>query len=496
MSNIFGSLQIAKTGLYVSQQALNVIGNNISNANTDGYTRQTINIESIDPSVLVRFHQGVSSGKGATVTDIEQVRSDYIDKQLRGEYSSQNYWNTRSDEMGYIDSIINETSDHSSITSALANFYTSLSALSSNPDKPEIRTNVQQSGIKLCETLNYYYGQLVDQQNSYNNSMKTTVDSINGYLTSIADYNKQIAAYELGGQTASSLRDKRNVAVDGLSKLINIDYSEDSDGNLNISTGGSALVSGADATLLEAEPELTGEVSGETGYYQIYRTGDSDPLEYTSGQLKAYKDLRDGDTSDNIGIPYLLSNLNTLSQSLSKAFNEVHETGYTMPYGSNNSQTGIDFFKVPSGDYSNITAGNISLSDEVVASSYNIAASSEYVEPSSSNSQQGNNEVALKLYALTSSDGIADVGNFEDYLKSFIVTAGISSTNAGDLKDSESSIVENLENRREATSGVSIDEEMVNLMSSQHAYQAAARVLTAIDEILSTLINNTGRVGL
>lgn len=495
MSSIFGGLEIAKTGLYISQQAMNVTANNISNANTKGYTRQRISSESLYPSVFTRFHEGVAVGAGVRIKNVEQIRSAYIDRQLRSGYSALGYSSTRAQEMEFICSIINETSNNSSISLALSDFYNSLSQLSASPDNAEIRTNVQQNGLKLCETLNYYYNQLVDQQNSYNESMKATVDSINSDLAAIADYNRQIAAYELSGQSANELRDKRALALDDLSKLINIDYSEDETGQITIKTGGSTLVDKNNAYLLEAKPELTGKVSGESGYYQIYVTGEETPLVYTGGQLKAYSDLRDGDTVGTVGIPYMLENLNTLARSLAKEFNAVHRTGYTIPAGSGGSLTGIDFFNVPVDGYDGITAGNISLSAMVLENVNNIAASSSPIDLNAADTQEGNNEVALKLYALASSKDIEDIGNFENFLKSFIVKVGISSTSAKDMNASQDTIVTNLENRRESISGVSIDEEMVNLMANQHAFAAASRMLTAIDDALDTLIKRTGIVG-
>lgn len=496
MSSIFYGLEIAKTGLYVSQQAITLTGNNIANASTEGYTRQRLVIDSVYPSTNSRYLNGVTVGGGADVKQIDQVRSSYIDRQLRGEYSSLGESDTRSSELEFIESILDETSVTSSISTALKDFCNSISKLTSSPDSIELRTNVQQNGVKLCETMSYYYNQLVEQQNTYNDSMSVTVDQINNLLSSIGDYNKQVYSYELSGQPANELRDQRNMLIDQLSQLINIDCSESVDGKLTITSGSSTLVSHVDVTLLEAKPELTGNVSGESGYYQTYLEGQSSPFTYTGGQLKAYKDLRDGDTVDNLGVPYLLSSLNTLAQGLAKEFNDVHKTGYTIPYGGGTSQTNINLFEVPSGGYDDITAGNLSLSDEVLESAYNIAASSKYINLSAEDTQEGNNEVALLLNALTTSKNLASVGNFSSYLKSFVVQVGISSASARDMFKSQKAITDNLEARKESISGVSIDEEMVNMLSFQYAYSAAARVMTAIDDQLNTLINNTGRVGL
>ncbi len=495
MSSLFYSLEIAKTGLYVSQHGLTLTGNNISNANTQGYTRQRMVVESISPSVLSRFNEGLKVGGGASLKQIDQIRCAYIDRQLRGEYSALGQWSKRSSELDFIESILDETDESASISTALADFYDSLNKLTTDPGSVEVRTNVQQNTIKLCETLNYYYSQLVAQQNSYNESILATVNQVNDLLSGIADYNRQVYAYELSGHSANELRDKRALLVDELSQLINIEYTENSNGELTITTQGQTLVNHNVATLLRAEPELTGVVSGEAGYYEIYLGSETTPFLYSEGELKALKDLRDGDTVNNIGVPYLLSSLNTLARSLAEEFNTVHRTGYTIPYGGGASLTNVDFFNVPTGGYTNVTAGNIRLSDAVLADVRNIATSDSAVDPTAANSHMGNNKIALLLYKLTSRTDLPTVGGFDNFLKSFIVQVGIASKTAREMFGSQSTIISNLETRRESISGVSIDDEMVNLIAYQHSYAAASRVMTAIDDALDTLINGTGRVG-
>jgi flagellar hook-associated protein 1 FlgK len=488
MSGLFYGLEIAKTGLYVSQKGLKLSGNNIANANTEGYTRQRLVIESLYPSTMSRLNIGLRIGGGANVKQIDQIRSAYIDRQLRGQYSALGEWNTRSTEMEFIVSLINETKDATSLSSALASFYDSLSKLAEHPESLEIRTNVQQNAIKLCETFNYYYNQLVDQQNAYNDSIQVTVNSINSLAKSIADYNKQIFAYELGGHAANELRDQRALLVDKLSQLVNIEYSENANGQLTITTNGQTLVSNNSATMLQTSPDVT------TGFYDILYEGAD--FNYDSGELEAYRLLRDGTTVEEMGIPYLLSNLNTLAQSLAQSFNEVHETGYTIPIGAGASLTGIQFFDVPAGGYAAITAGNIALSAEVLADGRNIAASDAPIDLNAEDTGIGNYKIAQKLYELTTSKTIAGIGSFDDFLTSFVVQVGIACSSAQDMSESQTAIVDNLETRRESISGVSIDDEMINILSFQHSYAAAARVLTAIDEAIGILINNTGRVGL
>ncbi len=499
MSGLFYGLEIARSALTVSQKAINLTGHNISNANTEGYTRQRLIVQSIEPaSANVRLSpiaKGMTGG-GAEISKVEQIRSDYLDRQYRNQSSKMGYWQTRSEELEYIETVINELSEDSSISTAMADFFNSLSDLSIDPVSKEIRATVQQNALKMTETFNHYYDQLVELQNSYNQSMKLTVDEINNLVTNIAKYNEQIYAYELSGNAANEMRDRRNLMIDQLSELVNITATESADGKMIVSCEGTDLVNHTTATLLEARPELTGEVSGEPGYYEIYVGSTSTVFNYSSGKLQALKDLRDSTSVDNLGIPRILQSLNTLAQSIAEQFNAIHSTGYTMPTSTTTSQTGINLFKVPAGGYGDITAGNFSLSADVLDNVFNIAASSQVIDLSAASTNEGNNVIALAMVTLASSTNVPTVSNFENYLKSTVVEVGIKSSSCKASLESQQSVVGNLNDRRQSISGVSMDEEMVNLVSYQHSYSAAARVLTAIDEALEVLINRTGRVGL
>lgn len=497
MASLFYGFEIAKTGLYTSQKAISVTGHNIANANTVGYTRQRLVTESIDPygghSRLAPTLSGAVGG-GVTVQLLDQVRNEYVDRELRRENASMGQWQTHTQELGFVEKLLDETSE-SSISSALGDFFNSLSVFSLDPVNKEKRTNVQQNAIKLTETFNHYSKQLTELQGSMNESMQVTVNQINDLVTSIADYNKQIFAYELSGEQANDIRDKRGVLLDELSKLVNIEYSENSDGQLSVSVEGVKLVDHTTTTLLEAVPDQTGAVSGESGFYSIYYEGTTTPFAYSDGQLEAYRIMRDGSTVDEIGIPRLLDNLNTLARGLVEEFNAVHQTGFTMPDGTNPSQTGIDFFEVPAGGLADVNAGNFSLSTEVLDNVWNIAASDVFIDLSQANSQQGNNKIALKIFELTTSNDLSSVGNFESFLNSVIVEVAIESSHCINMAQSQSCICQNLENRRQSISGVSMDEEMTQLITYQHSYSAASRMITAIDEALDVLINGTGKVG-
>jgi len=496
--SLFYGLQISTSALFASQKAISLTGNNIANADTKGYTRQRVISASIDPSTdITRFNQALSAtvGGGVEISYIDQVRNAYIDTQYRMENAALGQWQTRSEEMSYIETLLDET-EGGTISDAVSEFFDSIQELSMDTVSTEIRTNVQQTAITMIDTLATYYDELTGLQSRMNDNMSVTVDEINELVRGIVDYNKQISAYELSGEQANDLRDKRNVMLDSLSELVNIEYHEDSDNHLSVTVEGELLLDHTDARVLEVVADQTGVVSGTTGFYSINFADNGATFDYSNGKLEGYRMLRDGNAVDEVGIPRILSNLNALAQSIAEEFNTVHETGYTMATASTASVTGVDFFEIPAGGYGDINAGNLSLSAEVLSSVNNIAASDTLIDLSADNTQEGNNVIALQLAELTSSSTLSSIGSFEDFLKSSIVEVAIESAHDNAMYESQQSIVDNLLQRRESVSGVSTDEEMVNLITYQHAYSAASRMITAIDEALEVLINRTGKVGL
>lgn len=493
----FQGLEIAKTGLFLSRQALNLTGHNIANANTAGYTRQRFITASIDPGSAIGRFGTINSrriGGGVDVQTLDQIRNSFIDKELRREYSMQNELEIRAQALSYMESLFEETSD-SSLSKAMANFFDSMNELTTDASSKELRTDVRQNAIALTETFNHYYMQLLELQKSQNEEIRTTVEEINNCLIAIGDYNKQIFAYELSGEKANDLRDKRNLLLDSLSELVNIEYYENTEGQLIVTVEGNEFINHTTVTKLYTAPDEIGVVTGEPDFYRVYVEGTTDEFEFSGGKLFAHMKMRDGNSADDIGIPRIIDSLNTLARSIAKEFNAVHSAGYTLPDGSEPSKTGVNFFDVPSGDYNLVTAGNIKLSDDILQSVYNIAASDTLIDPTGGNPQQGNNKNALRLVELSSKNDLDTVSNFESYFKNSIVEIAVESAHVQKLLNSQSSIVENLENRRLSYSSVSIDEEMVEMIKWQHSFSAATRVINAIDEEMETLINKMGIVG-
>lgn len=586
MSSTFGILQTAKSGLSVAMQNLNITGHNISNANTEGYSRQRLNTSAIDPSNGTYLISQVNTsrvGKGVEVTSVQQIRSLYLDDQYRDLNSDYNYSEFRTQALTYLEGLFEgETGDESGLTTAIEDFYSALNSLTEDASSKSYRTSVQQTALALTESFNIVYEEMTDLWEDQNDSIRANADGINSLAAQISELNKAIAQYERTGETANDLRDERNLRLDELSGLVNITYgtNENNGSMIDVQIGGLNLVAGTEVNEIQVdsasghiaeidaltaqiasvnagiaqavangEPtaDLIAELSGYlddlrefidisatadsngitevtfcgvslisgsgavsikdaadtdlTAWVELYRnnlTLDGGELgigagTVTGGELYAHMEMVEGSDSDVAGIPYYMSQTNTLARTIAENVNAIHSTGYTYPDGSSPSVTGINFFGVPTDsggaeDYSLITAGNFSLSDKVFENACNIAASSEKVDLSGDSTQTGNSTIISALVT-----DLNDSRYYEmlDSIVGHLSTTGSTSTS---LLDTKESLLSSIETQRKSVSGVSTDEETTNLIMYQQAYTACGRVITAIDEMMDILMD-TGIVG-
>ena len=543
-STFFG-LEIGKTGLTVSQIGLDITGHNIANVDTDGYTRQRIIATAYDPFATVGRALSVSQanvGGGVNIKVHDQIRSAYLDRRYRTENTANAYWQKRTESMRYLESYFDNTNEETSINFSLARFFEAMKVLAEDTVEGAPRTLLQTAGKDLVQQLNSIYNGLIDLQESQNQVVDVTVIRINQIADEIAQLNKSIYGYEITGYYANDLRDKRNLLVDELSALADVEYKEYADGNhtkFEVSIGGKKLVNHVDTWTLGVREVNNGIAElGENKkvlqpYWKYDNNGAAIPdadseLVLKGGELKAYLDMRDGDAVNKNpkGIPYYVEMLNNFARALVQEVNKLHRQGFND--NVDGSWDGIDFFwaKDEKGNYfeldaSNnqidlcdpdklylVNAGNICLSKEVEADVYNIACSSVKIEKKNGTPdqlQRGNNENMNALYALFIKKDIAlgdlttggiSIGSLDGYATSIRFDVGNTLNTAIKTADNYVTLTIAAENQRLAVAGVSLDEEMTNLVKYQHAYNGAARVITAMDELLDKLINGTGRVGL
>ena len=519
MRSTFYGLEIAKTGLFVSQNQLDITGHNIANVDTAGYTRQRVNTAALPPAAgagLIGTDIKGTSGRGVDTLYVEQVRNSFLDYQYRKENSATMKWQTKEQYFEYVEALFNNELDDmvisTGVSSVFSNFYNSLSELEKSPESQSLRDNVQQNAIKMTETMNQYYDRLVEQQDTLNESVRITVSEINDIARQVARLNEQIYGYELSGAKANDLRDQRNSLLDTLSGLINVNSYEDTNGQMVVEIDGKNLVRHSQYQQFVAEKNVPNPLDdGATQLYGVYwadREGNAtaNAVSIQDGALRGYMDVRDGNSKDEVGIPYVVQQLNKLCQKIASDMNAIHETGYTIPSDKSGgeSRTGIDFFYVPADeadpskkDYSQITAKNFRISDEIMKDVYNIAASDMPVSKDGDvNEQKGNGKIALALAELiTKKDEKGNPDNIDSVYKSLMSDISKGMEHIHDTADGQAVMKAHLEQQRKSISNVSLDEEMTNVVRFGHAYSAASRVISAIDEQLDTLINKMGLVG-
>lgn len=502
MASTFAGLSIAASGLSSSQAGLAVTSNNISNVNTTGYTRQTVNQYAVSPAAV---YTG-SVGGGSQVSSIGQVRELRLDQKYWRMNLAAGEWETKANSLAELESVFDEISGDG-LNAIMNDFYTVLEKLSNDPSSSAARTEVKQTGLAICEYLNSLSRELNAFRSDLNGDVKTTVNSINSYAGQIAALNQQIQLAAASGADANELKDQRSLLIDQLSKLTDVEVGEtlagtqagDANTLLTISINGNILVSGGNARtlLLDSDADSGGMVT-------IYWQDTNEQFTPAGGELKAYLELRDGagSGSDYKGAVYYLDQLDIYARTFAKAFNEglyaSGESGYSghaAGVGADGS-TGVRFFSydgksstelMASGAdmdsvYANITAGNLSLTSDILADINKIAAAS-------ASGEAGNNENINSLISLSQDTRMFDTGAPLDFINSIVTTLGSASSYAQRLSTKSAAVLTSIETRRSSLSGVSTNEETANLTKYQQAYEASAKVMSVWNEIYQDTIS-------
>lgn len=507
MSSFFG-LSIAMKGLYASQNSIYVVEHNISNADTAGYSRQISGQKAATP--LKRSDGTGMVGTGVDSTTVKRIRDVFLDNRYWKQNVDYGEWSVKSSLLSELESLMDETSENG-LNEVLSNFSSSLEDLADNPESGQARAVVLQNGISLCRYLNNAANSLQSMREDYNQSVKIKVNEINSYAKQICDLNEQIYKAELDGSAANDLRDQRTLILDKLSKIADIEANEINAGTLpngkkdvrfQVILNGVSLVNHFQVNTLECY-EID-EGSDRDGMYGIRWANTGREVNFSGGEIKGYLDMRDGsgENGEYKGVTYYTGMLDSFARIFAKAFNEgIYGDGVQYCSGHAggaglDGASGIRFFSfdgkssealLETGSdtdsiYDNITAANISVSSDVEEDVNKIAAASISGEP-------GNNENISVLVDIFNDTRVFDEGMPEDYISAIVSTMGVASAYASRLSENKESVLNNIDNCRTSISGVSLDEETSNLIVYQQTYNAAAKMISVIDELLDVTIN-------
>lgn len=447
LSNLLG---IARSAIFTHQRAVDVTGHNIANAATEGYTRQRASIKAETPA---RMPWGFV-GRGVRVESIERSRNEFLDNAFRSENSALGKFSTLKDMLSEIEMIFGEPSDNG-LDASLDAFWDAWSDLANAPISTPARTVVQMQGRQVARQFNLIADRITDTRSSVVEQLSADVGDVNALATQLGELNQQIASSAKG---VADLADERDRLLDQLSELAPVSVAENSDGSVRVFAGDTMLVDGV------ATHPLTVRVSGD-GSITLAAEGRSIPVTLTDGRVAAYLDLLD------TGIPEVRQQLDDLAEAVVSSVNSLHRSGATLDAG-------------PAGDFFNpngTTAISMALATDVDASVESIAAGS--------GSGPGDGSVALSIADLRNT-GISSLGGAtpSEYYTALISELGQDVRSSRMFAEAQETLVSNFDGRRKSESGVSIDEEMVNLISHQTAYAAATRLITVADEMMQDVL--------
>ena len=463
MLGIFGALDMGSNSLSVQEEAMEVTGQNLANVNTTGYTRQQLVVQSATPLQTTIGQEGT----GVEATGISQATDALLNGQIQSENSVSGSLNAQQQALQDAETSLNEqitntttgTSSPSGLTADLAGLFDSFQSLSTDPTNLSDRQAVVSSAQQLSTEFNQVSTQLGTINTQLNQSIQNGVTSSNQDLAQIASLNQQIMQAQADGGSANDLSDERERTIEDLANYTNITATAQSNGAVNINIGGVTMVSGG----TEADSLATYDSGG--GQLLIKAQNAGTPLTLTSGGIEGNITTRDG------ALATLQTSVNTLASQLVTQVNGIYSSGYDL-----NGNTGADLF-------TGTDASDIGVNGAV-------ANDPSQFQASGTAGATGDNTVILALAQLGNSN-ISGLNN-QTFSQSWAQTVGNLGETASAVNEqvsNSSAVTQMLTSQRNSVSGVSIDQEMTNLMQFQKSYEASAQLITTLNEMLQTVVD-------
>ncbi len=471
-------LETARRALEAQQTALQVTAHNIANANTPGYSRQVMAMLPTAPYTVPTLSRSVGAGQvgtGVSVSDISRVRDAFLDAQMRDVQNTIGDMEARRDALQEVEIIFNEPSE-SGLHSVMDAFWQSLQDLANNPESPSVRSAVQQAGENLASAFRTTYRQLTDLRDNIDSVIRARVSEINDIAKEIAQVNGEIANVTAVGDKPNDLLDKRDALLEKLSKYVDVTIQPEQNGAISVFVNGMAVASPFGYSAIQ----ITNDPANHNYAALSWPTTPPTPAQLKSGELNGLLTVRDSLVDDYLG------QLDNTAASLATSINAIQTTGYGLP---GTTPPPPDFFTAQGGGP--INAANVEVNPAMTLA--DIAAAANNGSPTPDNPGDGSN--ALKMAAVKSQPDAVYLGGFspDDYFRALIGKVGLETGETTRMADGQGLLAKQIENQRDAFSGVSLDEEMVNMMRYQYAYQAAAKLISVTDDMLDTLINRLGR---
>ena len=514
MRSTFAGLNTMYRGIVANQVSLDTVGHNITNASTEGYSRQKVNQAATLSSTIYTTYGQKQLGTGTDVLSVMRARDVYADKQYWKESATNNYYTKKQTNYDKIEAIFNDSSD-TGIEDAMEKFYATWVDLSANASTASNRTAVIEQSKIVIDRISTAATQLQEQVAAEYEDMQIHIGKINDIFDRVVNLNKNISTVEATGSYANDLRDERDLLTDELASYLSINVYEDNEtGVYQIVSNGATLISGASCLHLELADRIANKTYGVTDFTLKLKETDT-VFSPTDGILKA-------ELSNIAEDKGYIDHLANISAFFLTTFNEQHRAGYGLDGAvTDPAKHNINFFGDENTVYSwddtarAVVAASGGGSEElkginivkelqvnmqllgVSGTNYVCAASAGGATADGSNAVLLSNLFNLSQDSCVNTTSPRSIGkiSLEAYYNTTMSELGTSAEAMDNMVVSQEIIMTQVETWRSSTAGVNWNEELTNMIMFQQGYAACSRCLTTMDEMLDRLINSTGVVG-
>jgi flagellar hook-associated protein 1 FlgK len=461
----FGGLSVAYSGLNAHRRRIDVISENIANVNTPGYHRQRVLLSPIDSLSHGMFSGRVGRGGGVQATEVTRLREHVLSSHARVQGGIATERGVTADVLQQLEQIIGGL-DEGGLHGQMSSMFNSFDDLAISPEDPALRQVVLQRAQALAEGFSRTATTIDQLRDRTVAEAGDAVRTINQLTGEIAVLDREILGATNDAADPNALLDQRDALVVDLAKYADIDVIENDDGQVTIALDGQLLVTNGRASTLALDSQADAAL-GALGYDKITVTNaNGRALSIESGELAAHLN------AVNVSIPDTKDNLDTVTDVLVTTVNLVHQSGVGL-----DGSSGLDFFDAGPGP------GQLQLSATVANDSDKIAAAA-------AGAGQLDNGNARAMAELAETVG-GPLGVFAEMVGSLAARVATANGSA----DAAQAASDQATNLAISVGGVSLDEELTDLLTAQRSYEAAARLMTALDEMLQILVTQTGLVG-
>jgi flagellar hook-associated protein 1 len=471
MSRIGSMMSVGKQALANSQTQLQTTSHNVANVNTEGYSRQRVELHSNEPI----GHSRVRIGQGAKTQAVNRVVNSFLNKQIQEETSKMGTSAGREGHLTRVEQVYNE-SINKGLNRFLANFFNSFREFANNPESKATRALVMENGKQLADDFHRIHNQMKAIQKDADHQIQAQVSEINGFVKEIASLNEKIQLVEVQGIAANDERDRRELLLKKLGEMVNIRYAEGDNGKITVTAGNTGvLVSGYEYNQLHIRSTPANGKKREGNVDIIFKSSEKGSEFNITSEIKGGVIGGTLDVRDNI-INDLHDKLDEIAFTVAQSVNEVHKQGY-----DRYDNTGNAFFQplVQEKD----AAALIKISDHISEDPGHIAGAMAPGSP-------GDNRIANEIASIQSRQLFSrNTATADDFFNGMVGEFAVVKRRNNMVLEHQKSIVSQLNNVRESISGVSLDEETTDMVKFQKAFDASARLIKVADEMFDTVLS-------